>query len=246
MLMDVYFENLKKVLDKIENTQRESILKSADVIAESLTNNGMFHLLDTGHMLMYEGVGRSGGLMAVRPIRITFDVSNPTRFRQIEGKKNVYYDEIEGFPEFILQKANVAKGDVILIGSVSGMNILPVEMAIKAKEMGVHTIALTSVEYSKALTPKHKSGKMLYEVCDHVLDNCGNVGDSLVYVEDIDKNICPSSGLAASYLMWALQAEIVSALIKRGKDPSLYISNHLPNASKINNESWSKYEKLGY
>jgi len=220
--MDVYFENLKKVLDKIENTQRESILKSADVIAESLTNNGMFHLLDTGHMLMYEGVGRSGGLMAVRPIRITFDVNNPTRFRQIEGKKNV------------------------LIGSVSGMNILPVEMAIKAKEMGVHTIALTSVEYSKALTAKHKSGKMLYEVCDHVLDNCGNVGDSLVYVEDIDKNICPSSGLAASYLMWALQAEIVSALIKRGKDPSIYISNHLPNASKINNESWGKYEKFGY
>jgi len=246
MLVESFFKNMKAVLGKIEQTQRETISKAADIIADSLCNKGIWHLLDTGHMLMYEGVGRSGGMMAVRPIRINVDVNNPTRQRFISDKKNVYLDEIEGFPKFVLGKANVAAGDILMIGSVSGINILPVEIAIKAKEMGVKTIALTSVEYSSFLKSNHPSGKRLFEVCDHVLDNCGNVGDALVEVQQLGKEICPSSGIAASYIMWALQADVVEKMLARGKKPNVYISNHIENASRINNESWEQYEKSGY
>lgn len=246
MLTELYFESMKNVLDRIEKTQREKISECAGIIADSLCNNGIWHLLDTGHMLMYEGVGRAGGMMAVRPIRTDVEVSNPTRQRVIPNKKNVYLDEIEGFPKFILGKANVMAGDILLIGSVSGINIMPVEMAIKAREMGVKTIALTSVEYSGFLKSNHPSGKRLFEVCDYVLDNCSKVGDTLVEVRDLGKDICPSSGIAASYIMWALQANVVEKMLERGKKPSVYISNHIENASRVNNESWAQYEKFGY
>ena len=246
MFAELYFKNLKAVLDKIESTQRENISECADAITDTLCNNGIWHLLDTGHMLTHEGVGRTGGMMAVRPIRTEVEVSNPTRLRPIPGKRNVYLDEIEGFPKFVLSKANIMSGDVLMIGSVSGINILPVEMALKAKEMGVKTIALTSVEYSGFLESRHPSGKRLFEVCDHVLDNCGKVGDTLVNVEEIDRGICPSSGIAASYLMWALQADVIEKMLARGKKPSVYISNHIENATVINNETWLQYEKNGY
>lgn len=246
MLAEMYFENMKKVLGRIEETQKESISRCAEVVADSLCGNGIWHLLDTGHMLMYEGIGRSGGMMAVRPVRTEVEVSNPTRQRPIPGKTNVYLDEIEGFPKFVLGKANVASGDVLMIGSVSGINILPVEMALKAREMGVTTIALTSVEYSAFLQSRHPSGKKLYEVCDHVLDNCGKVGDAVVEVPGLGKDICPTSGIASSYILWALQANVVEALLARGKKPSVYISNHIENASRINNEAWQQYEKYGY
>lgn len=246
MLANIYFENMKKVLEKIEKTQTETITKCAEVIAESLCNNGMWHLLDTGHMLMYEGVGRSGGLMAVRPIKITVEVDNPTRQRIVTDKKKVYLDGIEGLPKFILSRSNVLTGDVLIIGSVSGKNILPVEIALRAKEMGVHTIAITSVEYSSYLKPEHPSGKKLFEVCDYVLDNCSNVGDTLVEVKELGKGICPSSGIGAAYIMWALQAEVVEKMIERDKKPSVYVSNHIENAGKVNTESWLHYEKYGY
>lgn len=246
MLVDMYFEKMKNILLDIENTQRQNISDSADTIADCLCSNGIWHLLDTGHMLMYEGVGRSGGMMAVRPVRITVDVQNPSRQRPNPGKKNVYLDEIEGFPAFVLGKANVMAGDVLMIGSVSGKNILPVEMALKAREMGVRTIALTSVAYSSSLKSEHPSGKRLFEVCDHVLDNCGITGDALVDVEPIGKKICPSSGIAASYIMWALQAMVVEKLISLGKEPSIYVSNHIENASRLNNSSWARYERQGY
>ena len=246
MLSGLYYKSMKQVLEKIEETQTEKITDCAKIIADSLCNNGIWHLLDTGHMLMFEGVGRSGGMMAVRPVNITVEVNNPIRPRLVTDRKRVYLDEIEGFPEFVLGKANIVPGDVLMIGSVSGINVLPVEMAIKAREMGVKTIALTSVEYSSHLKSCHSSGKRLFEVCEYVLDNCGNVGDTLVEVKKLGKSICPSSGIAASYIMWALQSEVVEELLRRGKEPSVYVSNHIDPTSKINNESWAHYEKFGY
>lgn len=246
MLSKIYFENMKKVLDKIEETQMENIKEGAQAIAKSITNDGIWHLHDTGHMLMHEAIGRTGGMMAVRPVIIDFEVKNPTRKRLNINKTNVYFDEISGLPEFIIGKANMAPGDILMIGSVSGKNILPVELAIKAKEMDITTIGITSIEYSSSLKSAHSSGKRLFEVCDIVIDNCSNVSDTLVPVDELDLAMCPSSGIAASYIMWALQCEIVELLLKSGKTPHIYLNNHMPGASQRNNKSWSEYEKYGY
>lgn len=246
MLSAKYFENMKKVLEKIEKTQMDAIMESARVIAKSLTEGGIWHLHDTGHMLMHEAIGRTGGMMAVRPVYVEVEVNNPTRNRMNTNKTNVYLDGIAGLPEFIIGKANMEPGDVLMIGSVSGKNILPVELAIKAKEKGLTTIALTSVEYSSTLKSAHPSGKRLFEVCDIVLDNCSNVSDTLVQVEKLNMGICPSSGIAAAYIMWALQSEIIELLLKEGKTPHVYLNNHMPGASRINNKAWAEYEKFGY
>lgn len=66
MLTSEYFANMKAVLERIESTQMEAIEESAEAITESLLNDGAWHIMDTGHMLMCEAIGRTGGLMAVR------------------------------------------------------------------------------------------------------------------------------------------------------------------------------------
>lgn len=247
MLMEQYFKNMKAILAKIEATQMEAIEKSAKAITHCLENGGIWHLMDTGHMLMYEAVGRTGGMMAVRPVRVAVDVSNPTRYRETDiMKPKVFMDEIAGLPEYIIKKSNMQAGDVLMIGSVSGINILPVEMAIYARQMGLTVIGLTSLEYSKFLQPQHESGKKLYEVCDVVIDNCCDVGDTLVYVEELEQGICPASGIAASYIMWALQARIIELLLMDGKKPHVYISNHMPGADQYNSRAWAEYERFGY
>ncbi|WP_127579556.1 sugar isomerase domain-containing protein [Paenibacillus koleovorans] len=247
-LVHNYFTNMKQVLERIERTQLDNIERAAERIADSLENGGIWHLLDTGHMLMYEAVGRTGGMMAVRPVRVTVEVDNPTRYREedIGKKKRVFMDEVAGLPAFIVGKSKMMPGDVLMIGSVSGINILPVEMAIYAREMGITVIALTSVEYSGFLQPMHPGGKRLYEVCDIVLDNCSQVGDTVVQVEELGQGLCPSSGIAASYMMWAIQTRVVELLLARGKKPSVYVSNHMPGAAKHNSTAWANYEKEGY
>lgn len=246
MFIEQYFEEMKKVLVKIEKSQKDKILKAAEVIADSLANEGIWHIIDTGHMLMHECIGRTGGMMALRPIRINCEISNPTRFRSRQGIQKITYDMVEGFPQFVLGQANIRKGDVLIVGSVSGYNKLPIELVLAAREMGVKTIALTAVEYSEKLTSKHPSGKRLFEVADIVLDNCSNFSDTLVEVPAINRRICPSSGIGAAYIMWALQAAVVEKLVAKGLNPSVYISNHMPNAGILNDEAWKNYEKNGY
>jgi len=246
MYMDQYFSEMKKVLEKIEKTQRENIIKAADYVVESITNDGMWYIIDTGHMLMHEAVGRTGGMMAIRPIKINCEINNPTRYRDSGGRKKISYDMVPGFPEFVLSQCNIRQGDVLIIGSVSGYNNLPVQLALAARSMGVKTIGITSVEYSSKLKSVHPSSLRLFEAVDVVLDNCTNYSDTLVHVPELDRGICPASGIAASYLIWALQSTVVEKLIRKGLTPSVYISNHMPNAAVINSEAWKHYEENGY
>ena len=81
MLTLEYFTKMKEVLERIESTQIDAIHKSASSITDALLNDGVWHILDTGHMLMYEAIGRSGGLLAVRPVRVSLIVDNPVRPR---------------------------------------------------------------------------------------------------------------------------------------------------------------------
>ena len=112
--------------------------------------------------------------------------------------------------------------------------------------MGCATVAVTSVEYSGRLTGKHPSGKRLFEACTYCLDNCTNYGDTLVDVPALGQRICPVSGISASYLMWAVQSTVVEKLLEKGLKPSVYISNHMPDAARINGEALENYEKYGF
>ncbi|MDZ5001591.1 SIS domain-containing protein, partial [Clostridium perfringens] len=46
MLMDKYFENMKKVLVDIETSQREKIIEVSDEIAKRLAKGQAWHIMD--------------------------------------------------------------------------------------------------------------------------------------------------------------------------------------------------------
>ncbi|MDU7241062.1 sugar isomerase domain-containing protein [Clostridium sp.] len=246
MLMDKYFEEMKKVLVKIEDTQKEKIIKISEEIADRLEKGAAWHIMDTGHMLMFEGVGRTGGMMALQPIKITCEIENPVRYRPSVSKGAVGYDSIPGFADFVIGRSNILAGDIIMIGSVSGYKYFPVDLAIKGNDLGCLTIAITTVEYSNKLKSDHPSGLRLFEACKYYLDNCSNYGDTLVNVDGLGQKICPASGISASYIMWAIQSTVVEKLLEKGLKPSVYISNHMENASEINGKAIDNYIKYGY
>lgn len=246
MLMDTYFTSMKEVLERIENTQRDAIITVSKVIARRLAKGAAWHLLDTGHMLMYEGVGRTGGMMALKPVKITCEIENPVRYRNIPYTGATGYDNVPGFADYVIGRSNMTNGDILMLGSVSGYNCFPVDMALKARAMDMLTVAITAVEYSKSLKSKHPSGKRLFEACEYVLDNCSGTGDTLVPVEALGQSICPSSGIGASYLLWAVQSTVVEELLGMGHKPSVYISNHMPGAYEHNAKAIDHYEKYGY
>ena len=247
MLAERYFRELHKILEQIEQTQMPVINQAADAIVESVVHGGTWNLYDTGHMLMHEAVGRAGGLMMVTPLFVEVKAHHPARPRPIPPNKNkVFMDQLRDLPAFIFSQAQLQAGDILMIGSVSGLNVLPVEMARLGRKLGLTIIAVTAVEASKQFEPRHPEGLRLMDVADIVLDNCAPYGDALVDVEALDQKICPGSGIATSYVNWALQACVVEKLVARGLRPSAYISNHLPGAGAFNAEMREAYLKQGY
>ena len=70
-------------------------------------------------------------------------------------------------------------GDVVIIGSNAGFDASTVGLALRCQAMGVHTIAITTVVFEKAIASTDPSGKTLHEVAEICIDQGGAVGDAL-------------------------------------------------------------------
>lgn len=246
MYIDLYFQEMKKVLEKIEETQKDTIVKCSRIIAESITHGGAWHIQDSGHMLMFECINRAGGMAAIKPIKINVDIQDNVRKREGDKEDDFNVFKIPETANVVLKMSKLREGDVLMIGSVSGYSVFPIELALQAKKLGVTTIALTGKAFSERITPQHPSGLRLYEACDYVLDNCTNYGDAIVHLGEIDKDLCPASGIGAAYIMWALQTGVCEELIKTGKNPSIFKSIHAPDGQKVFSRALEQYQKEGY
>ncbi|HHY83783.1 MAG TPA: sugar isomerase domain-containing protein [Clostridiales bacterium] len=242
MLMERFFNAVSDLNKKIQDEQAENIKKAAEIIVDSIEKGGAVHIFDTGHLINSELIGRAGGLMLMKALNYSFNVDSKVRIRDNKGKNT----SMEGLSKYVLAVSNVIPGDVLIIGSVSGKTVRPVDMAIAARELGVTVIALTSVAYSSSLESEHSCGKRLFELADLVLDNCAPVGDAMLEVEGINTKVCPASGLAAAYIMWALNAEIIELMLNRGMTPSVYKSINFPDGSEYNDKVAKEYQEKGY
>ncbi len=240
-----YFEQCGQVLREIERTQTEAIVRAAELIADSMASGGALHIFSTGHMPQ-EPLGRAGGLMAIYPIDLGSPVNHPVpptrkgRLGQVKASQRA-----EQLVEFALDRANIAPGDCLLVISNSGKTPVPVQMALGAQARGLKAIAITSVAYGRECVSEHSGGKRLFEVAEVVIDNCGVPGDAILEMEGLDTKACPTSGVATAYALWALTAEVIAQLLKRGKRPHLYRSINLPDGASYNERARKEFEETG-
>lgn len=233
-----YFQKLNSLIAQIEQTQGEAMGEAAQVIASAMAAGKCVHLFDTGHMLDSELVNRAGGLTAFRALRFQFDVNNEVRAREEEKEKD---RSLEGLMEYVLRASRLLPGDVLIVGSVSGKTVFPVDIALLAKRMGAYVIALTSITYSSQLKSEHSSGQRLFEVADLVIDNCAPPLDAMLEVPELNASICPASGIAAASIMWAVEAEVVELLLRRNLKPSVLKSINFPGSAEYNETAYLAY-----
>ena len=213
MVFTKYIDGLQRVLERIKSEQSENIRLGGMIVADSLSAGGIIHTFGTGHshLIADEAFFRAGGIAAVNPIlheRLIF----------LKGALESTRTEQEtGFANKLLAKEDVRDIDAGIVISNSGRNAGPIEMAIAMKELGLKVIAITNVEQSSSSTPRHSSGKRLYEVADVVIDNCVPSGDALMELRGLQSRIGPSSTVAGAAIINSVIIEAVSELLKRGE-----------------------------
>ena len=119
---------------------------------------------------------------------------------------------------------------MVFIASNSGRNAYPIEMALAAKARGATTIALTSLQHARSTTSRHASGKLLYQLTDIVLDNCGEYGDAAIQIAGRDVKMGPTSTIAGVFIINTVLGEAVEQLAARGINVDVYQSANMQGA----------------
>ena len=126
----------------------------------------------------------------------------------------------------ILQGYRFAPHDNFIVVSSTGINPVPIEVALGAQERGMRVIAMTSVEHSRTTQSRHSSGKRLFEVADVILDNCSAPGDAMIRIDSVPYPVGPGSSIGAISLMNALKCQVAENLAQRGIQPDVLPSPH--------------------
>lgn len=248
MSAERWYEAAEQVLARIRETQTENIRRAAVLIAEAAAAGGGLNIYDTGHC-SGEPLHRAGGLLMMREFRLGMNVTNapaPKRKQSVEERhQQARPASDEQVAELAVARSGLAPGDVLIVNSVSGKSTLPIAVALAAKQLGLHVVAITNVAYSKSVASQHSSGKHLFEAAEVVIDNCGVVGDAALDMEGLGTKAIPTSGLTFCYIIWALAAEAIAQMQARGLKPHVYRSVNLPDGEAYNARVEAEYRETG-
>lgn len=235
--MTRYQQAVLELLGTIGRTQAEPLERAARAVFASLRNGGVFHVFGGGHShaLAEEAYHRAGGLVPVNAIQEVF--LTPLTPPRTSGE----LERVPGLARIILDGHDLRPGEALMVISNSGINAVPVEMALEGKARGLTVIALTSLRHSRAAASRHPSGRRLFEVADLVLDNCGEPGDGAVRYEGLEGRVGPTSLLAGAFLVNALVCRVVELFLESGLTPPVYRSANLPGGDEHNRRLEAKY-----
>lgn len=242
MLMDRYWQEIVELYDQVKSTQRESIIRAGNLIAEAVERGACVHIHDSGHIIDSELIYRGGGLILYKKFKYNLVVDNPVRKRDRTGMDT----SMEGLAAYALKASGARPGDVFILGSVSGRTFSVVDLAYEAKRLGMKLVVVTSMSYATSVNSPHSSGQKLYEMADVVIDNCAPAAEALMEVEGLESRLCAASGLSAAFILWSVTTVVVEELMKRGKTPGVLKSANFPGGNDYNKSYVElRYEKEG-
>jgi uncharacterized phosphosugar-binding protein len=236
-----YLTEVRRVVDHIEKTQLEAIAAAGALVADSIAAEGVLQSFGTGHSeaLAMELSGRAGG----------FVPSNKLALRDLilyggdplDSLADPKIERVEGLARRVYGLAPIEPQDVFVIASSSGGNGTIVEMAEHVTARGHKLIAITSLEHTARITPRHPSGKRLKDFADVVLDNGAPYGDAVLPLPGGAGSVCGISSVGNTIVAQAMVAEAVRLLVERGVTPPVYISANAAGGDVHNDVLEARY-----
>lgn len=235
-----YIEKIKDLINKIEVEEKENMSKTVDLFVDAIMNKKSIFIFGASHagIITEELYYRAGGLVLINPIfakSLMLDTSPITMTSKME--------RLVGYGEIICKNVPIKEGDILIVHSVSGRNPVSIEIALEAKRRKASVICITNLEYSKAVTSRHPCGKNLYEVCDIVIDNHGDIGDACIHINGINQKVAPSSTVIAATIMNSIVAEVTQQLVNKGvSKPPIFYSANVDGGDELNRNIYNEYK----
>jgi uncharacterized phosphosugar-binding protein len=228
MLSKQWLSATRSVMDDIENTQLPAIQKAAEIMADSIAAERWVHTFGCGHATipveeMYPRIGGFVGFHPMVELPLTF-------FTRITGEMGIhqflFLERAQGYGDAIMKGYTFDSRDTMWIFSHTGINNVNIDVALRAKEQGMRVIATGSA--SQVGTPRHPSGKTLFEIADVVIDTRVPAGDSAVPLVNHTDNVGPVSTMAFVTVVWMTITTVAEILAERGVKLYIHPSHNVP------------------
>ncbi len=224
-----YIDTAGRLLQEIALHEMTKITQVAQVAARSIMEGGIIHIFGSGHSAIpaQELYIRAGSLTNVRPVSLERILD---LFEGIEGVGSTLMRHFDGRP-----------GEVLVVISNSGVNPLPIEVALAGKKHGLFTVAITSFDHTRQVESKHSSGMHLKDIVDVAIDSHAPYGDAGLEIEGVPSKVCALSNVAGVTIVHAITAETIEQIVALGGIPPVRISRNTPGGAEHNQQYIERY-----
>jgi len=218
----------RAIMDDIEATQTDAIQRAAELMADSIEAERWVHTFGCGHATipveeMYPRIGGFVGFHPMIELPLTF-------FTRITGEMGIhqflFLERAEGYGEAIMKSYTLDQRDTMWIFSHTGINNVNIDIALNAKARGLKIVATGSAD--EVGTPRHPSGKTLFEIADVVIDTKVPAVDSAVPLANHVDNVGPVSTMAFVTVVWMTITTVAEILAERGVKLFIHPSHNVP------------------
>jgi len=223
-------------LTDINENEQENIESAAELMKETLVNDGIIYVFGCGHSQMFsmEMFYRTGGLVPVNPML-------QPAVSMASGSITSEYERLEGIGKKVFEKSGMTSKDTLIIVSHSGRNPMPIDLAMSAKEAGVSVVTIASGAFMDGVTSRHSSGKFVKDFADVVINNHCVYGDAVVEVEGMDSKIAGTSSILSIFILGTLVVNVVDKCVKEDFYPPIWISGNVDGGDEKNKINYLKY-----
>lgn len=248
MLAKEWLANARHVMAQIEETQMDNIQQAAAVMADTIEAERWVHTFGCGHATLpiEEMYPRIGGFVGFHPM-IELPLSF---FTHIVGEMGVhqfvFLERVEGYGDQIMKSYTFDERDTIWLFSHSGINNVNIDVALKARELGMKVIVAGSVAAFADKKSRHSSGHKLADLADIVIDTCVPAVDASVDLKNHQDKVGPISTMAFVTVVWMTITTVAEILADRGVKLYIHPSHNNPGdttASERLTEALHQYKK---
>jgi uncharacterized phosphosugar-binding protein len=150
-------------------------------------------------------------------------------------------ERTNGYGNVIIDSQDIRQGEVVFIISNSGVNPVPIDLALRAREKGAQTVAIASVENYRDVLSRHRSGERLADVVDLAIDTHVPRGDALLELPGHQRLVGGVSTAVGVALINAIVVETADVMVRRGIDPPVIPSMNVPDGDALMEKLIAEY-----
>lgn len=230
-----YLDKITALLKEIRRTESEAVTTAAHVLADQITADRLVHVYGPGghsNLASQEIFFRAGGLMHVSAILDEGTLLSSGALRSMAMERT------PGYARVVIDDARLGGNDVLILVNAYGINAALIDAALRARELGVRTIGVSSREHADQTAldhpARHPSKHNLHDLVDLHINTHVPIGDALMKVPGVAERSGACSTFANAFTLNWLVLETLALLGERGEEVPVWRSGNAPGGDEAN------------